>query len=118
MPDEMVILELVLEHPSMYLQWVQSALSQSTSTNVSAATICRFLQKQGFTYKKLSFRAQQRNDELHANFISYISFEPHMLIFIDEKGDKRTALHNYGHLFKGTRAVTDRLLVGGNSSQL
>ena len=92
----------------------ESALSQSTSTNVSAATICRFLQKQEFTYKKLSFRAQQRYDELRANFILYISFKPHMLIFIDETGtDKRTALHKYGHSFKGTRAVTDRLLGGG-----
>ena len=62
--DEMVLLELIIEHPAMYLQELQSALSRSTGTNISISTICKFLQKQGITYKKLSFQAQQRNDEL------------------------------------------------------
>lgn len=37
-----------------------------------------------------------------------------MFIFIDETGtDKRTGLRKYGHSFRGTRAVTNRLLVRG-----
>ena len=113
--DELVLLELIIEHPAMYLQELQSALSQSTGTNVSISTICKFLQKQGITYKKLSFQAQQRNDELRQKYISDISLlEPHMFIFIDETGtDKRTALRRFGHSFRCTRAVTQRLLVRG-----
>ena len=113
--DEIGLLELVLEHPSMYLHELQNALLQATGTDVSTATICRFLHDQGFSCKKLSFRAQQRNDELKAQFQSDISlFEPHMFIFIDETGsDKRTALRKFGYSFKGMRAVTDRLLVRG-----
>lgn len=71
--DEIVLLELVLEHPSMYLHELQNALLQSTGTNVSAATICRFLKKQGFSRKKMSFRAQQRNDELRAQIFLYLN---------------------------------------------
>ena len=101
----------------MYLQELQSALSQSTGTNVSTATICRFLQKQGFSYKKLSFQAQQQSNELRAKFISDISlFKPQSssFIFIDETGtDKCTALGEFGHSFKGTCAVTDLLLMRG-----
>ena len=57
--DEIALLELVLEHPSMYLHELQNALVQAMGTDVSTATICRFLQNQGFSRKKLLFRAQQ-----------------------------------------------------------
>ena len=93
----------------------QNVLLQSTGTDVSTATICRFLHSQGFSRKKLSIRALQRSDELRAQFQSDISlFEPHMFIFINETGsDKRTALRKFGYSFKGMRAVTDRLLIRG-----
>ena len=38
--DEIGLLELVLEHPSMYLHELQNALLQATGTDVSTATIC------------------------------------------------------------------------------
>ena len=100
--DEIALLEFVLEHPSMYLHELQNALLQSTGTDVSTATICRFLHNQGFSRKKLSIRALQRSDELQTQFQSDISlFEPHMFIFIDETGsDKRTALRKFGYSFK------------------
>ena len=118
--DEMVILELVLEHPSMYLQWVR-VLSHNRQVLMSVQ-----LQYADF-YKNRNSHTRNclfelNNDMMSSVQISYISFKPHMLIFIDETGtDKRTALHKYGHSFKGTRAVTDRLLgggEGGDSSQL
>ena len=62
--DEMVILEGVLDSPFMYLHEIQNTLLQTTGTNISTATICKFLHSHGFSYKKLAFRAQQRRDEL------------------------------------------------------
>ena len=41
----------------MYLHELQNALLQATGTDVSTATICRFLHNQEFPRKKLSFRA-------------------------------------------------------------
>ena len=55
--DEVAITEMVLDHPSLYLHELQNALYQSTGTDVSTSTICRFLHHEGFTYKKLTFRA-------------------------------------------------------------
>ena len=79
--DEMVILEAVLDCPFMYLHELQNMLLQATGTNVSTATICKFLHSQGFSHKKLAFRAQQRSDELRALFASDISlFEPHVCL--------------------------------------
>ena len=41
--DKMVILEAVLDCPSMYLHELQNVLLQATGTNVSTATTCKFL---------------------------------------------------------------------------
>ena len=113
--DEMVILEAVLDCPFMYLHELQNMLLQATGTNVSTATICKFLHSQGFSHKKLAFRAQQRSDELRALFASDISlFEPHMFVYVDETGsDKRSLLRKYGYAFKGSRAITEKPLVRG-----
>lgn len=53
--DEMVLLELVVEHPSLYLQELQNHKEQEQLS----VNICRYLQKQGISYKKLSFQASQ-----------------------------------------------------------
>ena len=111
----MVIREAVLESPFMYLHAIQNTLLQTTGTNVSTATICKFLHSQGFSHKKLAFRAQQRRDELRAQFASDISlFEPHMFVYVNETGsDKRSLLQKYGYAFKGARAITEKPLVRG-----
>ena len=111
----MVIREAVLESPFMYLHAIQNTLLQTTGTNVSTATICKFLHSQGFSHKKLAFRAQQRRDELRAQFASDISlFEPHMFVYVNETGsDKRSLLQKFGYAFKGARAITEKPLVRG-----
>ena len=55
--DEMVILEAVLESPFMYLHEIQNTLLQTTGTNVSTATLCKFLHSQGFFTQEVSFQS-------------------------------------------------------------
>ena len=52
--DEFVIMENILERPSTYLHELQSDLKLTTGTDVHVATICRFLQRNNFSRKKLS----------------------------------------------------------------
>ena len=113
--DEIAIIEMILDSPSMFLHEIQAALLHITGTNVSTATICKFLHCQGFSRKKLRFTAQQRSDELRLQLLSGISlFQPHMFIFVDETGtDKRSTLRKFGYSFKGTRAITEKQLIRG-----
>ena len=69
-----------------------------------------FAQTKNFK-KKLILRAQQRSEELRANFLIDVSiFEPGMLILVDETGsDKGTALRKYGYALRGRQAVSERL---------
>ena len=113
--DELIIIEAVVNQPSLYLHEVQYIILKTTGNDLSIPTIYKFLQKQQFSRKKLTFRAQQRSDELRAKFLTNISiFEPEMLIFVDETGtDKRAALRKYGYALRGRPAISERLLVKG-----
>lgn len=61
---ELVIIEATLENPGAYLHELQQLILQSTGTNVSTSTICRVFKQQGFSRRKLTFRAQQRSEKL------------------------------------------------------
>ena len=113
--DAKVILEAILKEPSLYMHEIQAILLNTTGSDVSISTISKFLSKQTFTRKKLSFRAQQRNYELRSKYFTDVAvFDPEMLVFVDETGsDKRSALRKYGYALRGKPAVSERLLVKG-----
>ena len=62
--EELAIIEAILENLGAYLHELQQQIFQSTGTNVSTSTICRVLKQQGFSRRKLTFRAQQWSEEL------------------------------------------------------
>jgi transposase len=68
--DELLLIEIVCEHPSVHLHEVQSKLHEVTGTEASIATICRSLKKNGFSRKKVQFVALQRSDRLRAEYHS------------------------------------------------
>ena len=113
--EELAIIEATLDNPGAYLQELQQLILQSIGTNVSTSTICSFKQ-QGFSRRKLTFRAQQQSEELRQKFMAEASvYEPQMLVFIDETGsDKRSWLRKYGYSPKGTPAIAEKkMLVRG-----
>ena len=67
---------------------------KNTGTEISASAICKFLRKQEFSQKRLTYRALQRSEELRAQYMSEMSlYEPQTLVFMDEtSSDKRHAL--------------------------
>ena len=52
--DELLVIHLVLDHPSIYLREIQQEFAETTGTEVSVPTLCDFLHKNGFSRKKLS----------------------------------------------------------------
>ena len=81
--DEFAIMEAVLENPSMYLHELQHLVFQTTGTEISVSAICKFLQKQEFSRKRLTYRALQRSEELRAQYMSEMSlYEPQTLVFV------------------------------------
>ncbi len=47
--DELTLIELVCDNPSVYLREIQATLMETTGTVASASTICRTLKRLGFT---------------------------------------------------------------------
>ena len=71
--DKFTIMEAVLDNPSMYLHELQHLVFQTTGTEISASAICKFLQKQEFSRKRLiAYRALQRSEELIGHSICYV----------------------------------------------
>ena len=97
--DELLIIHLVLDRPSIYLHEIQKELAETTGTAISVPTLCNFLHKNGFSRKKLGGVALQRSEQARDQFRSTISiYKPPMLVFIDETGtDRRDAMRRFGY---------------------
>ena len=70
--EELTILEMLLEKPSMYLRDLQQELLCITRSWYDCATICRAVKRLGMTRQKLHLVARQRCDIQQAWYISQI----------------------------------------------
>ena len=97
---EFLILELVAEHPGIYLR---DEVFKTTGTDISISSICSFLHKNRFTRRKLTRIAGQRSDFSRSVYMMDLCiFPPEMLVFIDESGfDCRDTLRKYGYSLRG-----------------
>lgn len=116
--DQIHILDLVLEKPGIYLHenLIKHHLLLTYGTEVSIATICRFLHSSSFSRTKIRSVALQRNDECRASYFAEVAlYNPDMFVFIDETGsDRRSGMRQYGYALRGKRCVSRRLLARGN----
>jgi len=71
--DELLVIHLVLDRPSIYIREIQQELAETTGRAVSLPTLCNFLHKNGFSRKKLSKVALQRSEEARERFRSTVS---------------------------------------------
>ena len=113
--DEFVIIENVLENPSIYLHEIREDLRKTTGRELDESTICRFLHRNGFSRQKLRLVAQQRNQELRSKFMTECSaYSPEMFVFVDETGsDRRNTMRKFGYSLVGKTPSISRLLVRG-----
>ena len=110
-----VILQVVLDHPGVYLREIQAHVQYLTGTKLSTSTICQALHNQGFSRKKMQVIARQRNESLRATYAAEMSvYDADMFVFLDETGsDRRNALRKYGYSWRGKPAISHKLLVRG-----
>ena len=63
--EEMILLQFLLENPAACLTELKEELLSKTNMLVGCSTICRTLQRLGFTRKKLQHIVLSRSDEVH-----------------------------------------------------
>ncbi len=112
--DQLHILELVIEKPSIYLHELKLEL-QARGTHVDESTICRFLHQSRFSRKKMRMIAIQQSEELRSRYVAEVSlYDPDMLVFLDETGsDRNTAMRKFGYSLRGLRCCCTKLLARG-----
>ncbi len=98
-PAQLLILNLVIEKPGIYLGEIQDKPLQML-LEVDTSTICRFLHTSGFTRQKLCLVAKQRDEFIRQQFVLDVSvYRPEIL---DETGaDRRNMLRKYGYSVRG-----------------
>ena len=95
--EKFVIMETVLEKPSAYLREICMDLLVKTGTTISESAICRFLQRNNFSRKKLHNVAKQRNEELRSSFVCDCEiYSPEMMVFVDETGSDNRCHRIFG----------------------
>ena len=115
--DKLIILELVIEKPGIYLREIQQELESWTGTIVDVSTVCRFLHTSGFSRQKLMITAKQRSDVLRAEYMIDMQVykgHPEFFVFIDETGaDRRDSMRRFGYSLRGKPARAQKLLWRG-----
>ena len=112
---EVFILALVFNNPTLYLREICQKITEVTSVTVSPETVCRVLQRNGYTRKKVLQVAKQRSVVYRSYFLANaLQFSRELLVWTDEMGtDRRDQLRMFGYALKGERAVCHRTLTRG-----
>ena len=115
--DKLLVLEIAVEKPGIYLREIKQFLMEETGTEVDISTICRFLKESGFTRQKMIITAKQRSDALRADFLMDMMIyknHPEFFVFIDETGtDRRDSMRKFGYGLRGMPPVSQKMLFRG-----
>ncbi|KAF8060151.1 hypothetical protein FPV67DRAFT_1362220, partial [Lyophyllum atratum] len=86
------ILSILDANPALYLDEIQSRLSDDRNTDVSIATLCRAIRSLALTRKRISKHALERNELLRATWqAAYGDIPADYCIWLDESAvDGRT----------------------------
>ena len=113
--DELFILGIILDTPSTYLQELCQAVHEVTGKDVSPATICRVIRRNGYTRKKLQYVAKQRSVEYRGFYMSQVQlFRRDQFVFVDETGCKsKDHMRRFGYALRGKSPVQHGILHKG-----
>jgi transposase len=88
------MVDLVLQHPEMYVDEIQLKMFKAVGIWLSPTTILRTLHGRGLTLKELSNMAESLDDSHRADFlllIHNITDKPEQFIFVDEASKDKSA---------------------------
>ena len=90
----LLIVNLVVSKPGIYLHEIQAELKDALQIDVNLSTIGRFLFANKFTRQKLRHVALQRDAFAREQYILDVSlYSPEMLVFVDETSWCRSQKH-------------------------
>ncbi len=74
LPVQLLIFELVITKPGIYLEELQDEIENILMLNIAKSTICRFLHSSSFTRQKLQIAASQQDTvrRQQYNYIRYV----------------------------------------------
>ena len=112
---ELYIIGLLVENPGLYLSEICQNIHAATGVTVSGSTVCRLLQRNGLTRKKIVQVAKQRCIEYRGKFMAEIlQYPPEWLVFLDETGsDHKDHIRTFGYSLIGEPPVYHRFLGRG-----
>lgn len=113
--DEIFVIGIVLENPSLYLSEACQAVYDQCAKQVSPATICRIIRKHGLTHKKLHQVAKQRSLFHRGKYLSEVQFYLRdAFVFVDETGcNSKDHTRKFGYSLRGENAIQHRWLHRG-----
>ena len=113
--EQLVLLNLILENPGIYLDEMKDKLLDRFGVTVNVATICRTLHFMGCSRQVIKHIPVQRSEEMRAKFMAEISvYDPSMLLWIDESGcDRRHSMRKWGYSLRGIQPRDHRILARG-----
>ena len=113
--QELLILGLVLDNPSLYIAEIVQKILELTGIQVSASTICRIIHRNGFTRKKIQQIAMQRSTDYRGQLMAEVQYHrTDQFVWIDEtESDRRDHIRKSGYALRGERPVYHRILHRG-----
>ena len=101
--EELILVNLVLTRPGIYLYELQRELLMTTGTEVDCSTICRLFKRLGITRQKIKRIALQRTEEKRGAFMAeMMMYDSSTLLWVDDTGcDRRKLVRDYGYGIRG-----------------
>ena len=115
MDHEFLLVGLLMENPAMYLHKICNYIEKVSGLRVAASTICRILQRNGYTRKKIQALALERSAEYRGIFQANIShLNANCFVWVDETGtDARSHIRKFGYSLKGITPTCHKFLARG-----
>ena len=112
---ELYILGLLMDNPGLYLRDVCLKVTEATGVQLSASTVCKLLQRHGYSRKIIRQVAKQRSEEQRGIFMARtFPYPRNFFVWLDETGsDCRSHTRKYGYSLKGVTPIYHRHLVRG-----
>ena len=113
--DELFIIGLIIDSPSLYLSELCHAVEDVCGKCISPSAVCKVIHKHGFTRKKLQHAAKQRSLQYRGEYMAEIQmYHRDCFVFIDETGcSSRDHTRRFGYAMRGESAVDHRWLHRG-----
>ena len=112
--DELFILGLLLENPSLYLGEICQRIDSTFGIHVTPSTVCRIILRNGFTRKKIQQVAKQHSVEFRGRFFAEVQHYCPEQFVLDESGcGKRDHIRKFGYALRGEHPVFHRFLHRG-----